>query len=115
VARNQGSSFNNSSKLDHSKYHENGLEKIINLVNCEVTFQAIWPIAKSLIKRGGQKAPSTIHDPSGRIFYPVNKANIFTDCLENQFRAHDLCDCDHRQHVEAQVKALLATNNEDTC
>jgi hypothetical protein len=26
---------------------------------------------------------------------------------------HDMCDCDHWRHVEAQVKALLATVDED--
>jgi hypothetical protein len=79
----------NSSTLGHSKYRENGLEKIINLVNHKVTLQAIWPISKSVIKRGGQKVPSAIHGPLGPIFYPVDKANIVADCLENQFRAHD--------------------------
>jgi hypothetical protein len=29
-----------------------------NLENCEVTPQAIWPVAKSLSKRVGPKAPS---------------------------------------------------------
>jgi hypothetical protein len=43
----------------------------------------------------------------------LDKANIITYCLENQFRAHDFCDCDHRRHVEAQVEALLATVDED--
>jgi hypothetical protein len=28
------------------------------LVNCEITSQAIWPIVKLIIKRGGTKAPS---------------------------------------------------------
>jgi hypothetical protein len=90
VARNQRSSLQNSSKLGHTKYQKNGLEKIINLVNCKVTFQAIWPITKSLIKRGGQRASSAIHDALGLIFYPFDKANIVADCSENQFRAHDL-------------------------
>jgi hypothetical protein len=36
--------------------------------NCEVTPQAIWPLAKSLTKRGGPKAPTAIHGPSGPIF-----------------------------------------------
>jgi hypothetical protein len=40
---------------------------------------------------------------------PIDKANI----IENQFRAHDLCDCDPRRHVEALVEALLATVDED--
>jgi hypothetical protein len=83
------------------------------LVNCEVTPQTIWPIAKSLTKRGGQKAPSAIYGPIGPIFYPVDKANIIAVCLENQFTAHDLCDCDHKQHVKGKVEALLATINEE--
>jgi hypothetical protein len=73
-----------------------------NLGNCEVTPEAIWPIAKSLSKRSGQKAPSAIHGPSGPTFYPIDKANIIADCLEKQFKAHDFCDCGHRRHVEAQ-------------
>jgi hypothetical protein len=53
------------------------------LVNCEVTFQAVWPVAKSLSKRGELKAPSAVHDPIGPIFYPFDKANIIADCIEN--------------------------------
>jgi hypothetical protein len=75
------------------------------LANCEVAPQTIWPIAKSLKKSGGPKVPSAIHGP---IFYPKDKANMTENCLENQFRSHDLCDCDHRQYVSAQVGALLA-------
>jgi hypothetical protein len=66
------------------------------LANCEVTVQAIWPIAKSLTKRGEPKVPSAILGPLGPIFYPVNKANVIADCLENQFKAQNLCDCAHR-------------------
>jgi hypothetical protein len=44
------------------------------LSNCEVTPQAICPIAKSLMKRGGPKAPSAIHGPLGPIFYPLDKS-----------------------------------------
>jgi hypothetical protein len=79
------------------------------LTNCEVTHEAIWPTAKSLSYNSGPKAPPAIHGPLGSIFYPIDKANIIADCLENQFRAHDLCDCDHRRHVEAQVETLLGT------
>jgi hypothetical protein len=46
-------------------------------------------------KRDGPKAPSGIHAPLGLIFYPIDKANLTADCLENQFRAHDMCNCDH--------------------
>jgi hypothetical protein len=38
--------------------------------NCEVTPQAIWPIAKSLTKRGEPKATTAIHGPLGPVFYP---------------------------------------------
>jgi hypothetical protein len=70
-------------------------------------------MAKSLSKRGGPRAPFEVHGPLGPIFYPIDKANITEDCLENQSRAHDLCDCDHRRHVEAKVETLLATVDED--
>jgi hypothetical protein len=85
------------------------------LANCEVAPQAIWTIAKFLSKRGGQKEPSAVHGPLGPIFDPIAKANIIADCLENKFRARDLCDCDcdHRRHVEAQVEALWVTVDED--
>jgi hypothetical protein len=85
------------------------------LANCEVTPQAVWPVAKSLTKEGGPKAPSAIQGPLSPIFYPFDKANIISDCLENQFTAHSLCcDCCHRQQVEATDQALLATVDEDT-
>jgi hypothetical protein len=86
------------SKLGYS-YHENGPEKSTwkrgkKLANCEVI-------------------PQAIHGPLGPIFYPIEKANIIADYLENQFRVNNLCDSDHRRHVEATVKALLATVDED--
>jgi hypothetical protein len=83
------------------------------LANYIVTPQAIWPIAKSLSKSSGPKAPSAIHGPLGPVFYPIDKANITADCLETQFIAHDLCDCDCRGQVGAQVEALLASVDED--
>jgi hypothetical protein len=33
--------------------------------NCEVTPQALCPIAKSLMKRDGPKAPTALHGPLG--------------------------------------------------
>jgi hypothetical protein len=77
------------------------------LTNCKVTLQAIWPIAKSSTKRGGPKASSAIHGPSGTYVKPNDKANITADCLQDQFRAHGLYDCNHRRHVEAKVEGLL--------
>jgi hypothetical protein len=84
------------------------------LANCEVTPQAIRPIAKSLTKRGGLQAPSAIHGPLGSLFYPIDKAKAIADCLENQFTAHNFCDCDHRQKVKTTAKALLATIGDGT-
>jgi hypothetical protein len=69
-----------------------------------------WQIAKSHLKRYGLlQKPSSIHGLLGPICYTVDKANIIADCLQNQFTAHDLCDCNYRRHVEA----LLATIEED--
>jgi hypothetical protein len=57
---------------------------------CEVTPQALWPIAKSLMKRDGPKAPTAIHGLLGIAYQPNDKANVIADCLENQFTPHDL-------------------------
>jgi hypothetical protein len=37
--------------------------------NCEVTPQAVWPIAKSLTKNDGPKAPTAVHGPLGIKYY----------------------------------------------
>jgi hypothetical protein len=42
--------------------------------NCEVTPPATWPIAKSLAKNGGPKAPTAIYGPSDPAFYPNEKS-----------------------------------------
>jgi hypothetical protein len=60
--------------------------------NKKVTPQAIWPIAKSLLKRDGPRAPTAIHGASGLKFHLSDKANAIADCLEIQFTPHDLCD-----------------------
>jgi hypothetical protein len=75
----------------------------------EVTPQAIWPIAKSLLKRNAPRAPTAIHGASGLKFHPSEKANKIADCLEIQFTPHDLCDENHERRVEAEVQALLET------
>jgi hypothetical protein len=41
--------------------------------NCEVTPHAIWPIEKSLTKRGGPKAPTAIPGLLDSVFYPEEK------------------------------------------
>jgi hypothetical protein len=38
--------------------------------NYEATSLPVWPIAKSLTKRGGPKTPTAIHGPLGPAFYP---------------------------------------------
>jgi hypothetical protein len=77
--------------------------------SCEVTPQAISLIAKFLMKRAGPRAPTAIHGSSGLKFHPLEKANAFADCLENQFAPHDLCDYNHERRVEARVQVLLET------
>jgi hypothetical protein len=69
--------------------------------------------AKFLIKGGGPKVQTAIRGLLGPIFYPIDKANITGNCLENKFTVHDLCDCDHRRHVEINVDALLTTVDKD--
>jgi hypothetical protein len=54
------------------------------LSNTEATPQAIWPIAKSLLKRDGPRAPTAIHGPSDLKIHPSEKANAIADCLGNQ-------------------------------
>jgi hypothetical protein len=84
---------NSIRRLTCRKAFERGENKI---GNCEVTPQAIWPIAKSLMNRDRPRAPTAIHDPSGLKFHPLEKANTIADCLENQFAPHDLCDYNGR-------------------
>jgi hypothetical protein len=50
----------------------------------------MWPIAKSLLKRDGPRAPTAIHGPSGLQFHLSEKAKTIADCLENQFTENDL-------------------------
>jgi hypothetical protein len=75
--------------------------------NCEVTPQSVWPIAKSLSKKGGPRAPTAIHGTLGVKFLPLEKGNAVADCLENQFTSQVLCDENHEWWVEARVQALL--------
>jgi hypothetical protein len=48
--------------------------------NAEATPQAIWPIAKSLLKRDGPRAPTAIYGASGLKNLPSEKANAIADC-----------------------------------
>jgi hypothetical protein len=69
--------------------------------NTEVTHQALWPIAKSLLTRDGPRVPT------GLKFHPSEKANAIADCLETEFTPADWCDKNHEWRVEARVQALL--------
>jgi hypothetical protein len=44
------------------------------IANTNVTPQAIWPIARSLIKMDGAKKPTAIHGPFSLTFHPLEKA-----------------------------------------
>jgi hypothetical protein len=72
-----------------------------------VSTPEIWPIAKYLTKRGGQRAAIAINGLLGLNYQPVDKAKAIADCLENQFTPHNLCEENHEQQVEAKVQALL--------
>jgi hypothetical protein len=61
------------------------------------------------MKRDGPKAPTAVHGPLGITYHPIEKANMNTDYLENQFRSRDLCDENHEGRVETTVQALLAS------
>jgi hypothetical protein len=51
------------------------------------------PYCKILKKKeGGPRASSAVYGPLSPIFYAIDKANIITEWLENQFRVYDLCD-----------------------
>jgi hypothetical protein len=62
------------------------------IADTEVTLQAIWPIAKSLMKRVGPKASTAIRGPLGFTFHPLEKTSAIAYCLQNQFTSHELCD-----------------------
>jgi hypothetical protein len=100
--------------LGHESNQENDPKKALEqcetkISNTEVTPQAIWPIAKSLLKRDGPKTQTAIHGTSGLKFHPIDKANAFADPMEIQFTQHDLCDENHERRVEADVQTLLDT------
>jgi len=58
------------------------------------------------MERNRSKAPSAIYGPSRPKFFPLEKANAISECLENQFTQYDLCEENHEMEVEARVQAL---------
>jgi hypothetical protein len=68
-------------------------ERDTKIENYEVTPQATWPIAKSLMTRDEPKAPTAIHGPSGLKHHPSEKGSTIDDSLE-KIGSH-LCDDNH--------------------
>jgi len=58
------------------------------------------------MRRDRPKATTAVHGPSGHKFLSLEKAKVTTDCLENQFSPHDLCDENHERQVVARIQAL---------
>jgi len=83
----------------------------LRLGNCEVTPQDIWQTARALLNRNLPRAPTAIHGYSGLKFLPKDKTNAIADCLENRFTHRDLCDEHHERWVEANVQAVLETED----
>jgi hypothetical protein len=52
------------------------IERETKISNCKVAPHAIWPFAKSLMKRDRPKTPTAIHGPSELEFLPSEKANV---------------------------------------
>jgi hypothetical protein len=46
---------------------------------CEDTPQAIWPIAKTLMKKDEPRIPTAIHGPLGLEYHPLEKASTTAD------------------------------------
>jgi hypothetical protein len=60
--------------------HRKALEQQETKVrNCEVTPQALWPIAKLFMKRDGPKAPTAVHGPLGITYHPNEEAKVIAD------------------------------------
>jgi hypothetical protein len=100
--------------LGHESNQANDPKKALErwetkISNIGVTPQAIWPIAKFLLKGDEPRAPTAIHGTSGLKLHPSDKANAIADSLEVQFTPHYLCDENHERWVEDDVQTLLNT------
>jgi hypothetical protein len=72
--------------------------------NTEATPQGIWPIAKSLLKRDGPRAPTAIHGALSLKFHSFGKANAIADCLKIHFTPHNLYDDNHEGRWRLEFK-----------
>jgi hypothetical protein len=64
---------------------------------------------KITCQRETTKGTNSYYDLLGLKCQPLEEANTIADCLENQFRTHDLCDKNHKRGAKAEVQALLGT------
>jgi hypothetical protein len=76
--------------------------------NCEVTPQALSPIAKSLLKRYGPKVPTTLHGSLGITYHTNEKAMI----VDVQKTGSHLMTCEmiimsNRWRVESKLYLYL--------
>jgi hypothetical protein len=66
--------------------HRKALERWeINIGNCEVTPQALWSIAKSIMKRDGPKEPTAVHGPLGITLSPEREGQCDCGLFRKQF------------------------------
>jgi uncharacterized protein YlaI len=82
--------------------------------NCEVTPQAICPMARAMLNRNAAKVTTAFHGYSDLKFLPYNKANAIAECLENRFTHHYMCDESHERRVENIVQDIIETENTAT-
>jgi recombination DNA repair RAD52 pathway protein len=76
------------------------------LGNCEVTPQALWPIAKSLMERNRPKTPTAVHVPLGIKYHPNEKVKVIADYLETLFTSHNQWDENNERQVETRVASV---------
>jgi hypothetical protein len=77
--------------------------------NCDITSRALWPIVKSLMKTDGPKAPIALQGHLGITYHPNDKHSTISDCLENQFTFHYLCDENHERWVDTRVEDMVTS------
>jgi len=83
--------------------------------NCEVTTQAVWPIATSLLEWEGLWTATAIHGPIGLKYHPVGKVTAIADCLEKEFTPSGPCDeiRERRWRPELKLCSKLQTSHSE--
>jgi hypothetical protein len=52
------------------------------------------------MSQDGPKKLTAVHGPLGLTYHLIEKTNAIADCFENLFTPQDLCDKNHKQHIE---------------